>query len=110
MPGSGCDRSDAERLARVGRKTADKVTALVPERTPFGTPFSLSPAGELENRVRERFRSDVFLSPIQFEFSVEGATVRIKGMVDDEVVKRRALDLAKSTVGVEKVIDELTVK
>jgi hypothetical protein len=107
--GSGCDPSDADRLARVGRKAADKVAALVPDRTPFGTPLSLSTAGELENRVKERFRSDVFLAPIQFELSVEGVNVRIKGMVDDEILKRRAMEIAQTTVGVEKVVDEIVV-
>jgi hypothetical protein len=106
--GSGCDRSDADRLARVGRKAADKFAAMVPDRTPFGSPLSLS-SGDLENRVKERFRSDAFLSPIQFELAVEGTSVRIKGAVDDDVLKRRAVEIAQTTVGVEKVIDEIAV-
>jgi osmotically-inducible protein OsmY len=104
----GCDRTDGNRLANVGRKVAEKVQVLVPERTPFGAPITTS--SNVEDRVKERFRSDRFLSPIQFEFAVDGSTIRLKGIVDDEVLKKRAVEIAGSTVGVDKVIDELTVK
>ena len=105
---SGCDRTDGNRLANVGRKVAEKVQVLVPERTPFGAPITTS--SNVEDRVKERFRSDRFLSPIQFEFAVDGSTIRLKGIVDDEVLKKRAVEIAGSTVGVDKVIDEVTVK
>ena len=107
---SGCERADGDRLANVGRKVTQKIQVLAPERTPFGPSISNSQGNAVEDRVKERFRTDSFLSSIQFEFAVDGANVRLKGMVDDEVLKKRALEIAGSTVGVEMVIDEVSVK
>jgi osmotically-inducible protein OsmY len=105
---SGCDRQDGNRLARVGRKVADKARVLVPDRVPFGT--SVGPRGLADERVRERFRSDRYLAPQPIDVSAEGNTIRLRGTVPESVLKRRAFEIADSTVGVEKVIDELTVE
>lgn len=106
---SGCNRQDGDRLARVGRKVTDKVQGLVPQRSPFGTGVSLGRNPGLEERVRERFKSDRFLAPQPIEITVEGNTVRLKGTVELQVLKQRAGEIADSTVGVEKVIDEIVV-
>ncbi len=105
----GCDRSDADKLARVGWKVTEKVQALVPDRTPFGGPLPGARQPGLEDRVRERFKFDRYLTAQPIEVTAEGGGVRLRGQVDDEVLKRRAVEIAESTVGVEKVIDEIAV-
>lgn len=104
---AGCDRHDGERLARVGRVVTHKIEALTPARTPFGDPIGLR--RNLEERVRERFRSDRYLAGQAIEVTAEENAVRLKGSVDQVVLKRRAVEIADATVGVEKVIDELNV-
>jgi hypothetical protein len=104
----GCDRQDGDRLARVGRKVADKARILVPDRVPFDA--SVGPRGPADERVRERFRSDRYLASQPIDVSAEGNTVRLRGTVPESVLKRRAFEIADSTVGVEKVIDELKVE
>jgi len=105
---SGCDNSDGDRLARVGRMVASKLQALIPEKTPFGVTFSIAKNGP-EDQVRERFRLDAFLAQIPFDIVAEGANIRLKATVDNDALKKRAIEIAETTVGVEKVIDEITV-
>jgi osmotically-inducible protein OsmY len=64
----------------------------------------------LDEQVRERFRLDAFLAPIPFDIVAEGAVIRLKGKVDNDALKKRAVDIAETTIGVEKVIDEITVE
>jgi hypothetical protein len=104
---TGCDPQDSERLARVGRVVTTKVQALAPQRTPFAESIGLNQ--NPEERVRSRIRSDRYLSALPIDVSADGGTVRLKGSVDQEVLKRRAVEIAESTVGVDKVIDELSV-
>jgi BON domain-containing protein len=105
----GCDRSDADKLARVGWKVTEKVQALVPDRTPFGGAIPGARQPGLQNHVRERFKLDRYLAGQPIEVTAEGGEVRLRGQVDDEVLKRRAVETAESTVGVEKVVDEMVV-
>jgi hypothetical protein len=103
---TGCERQDAERLTRVGWKVADKLQGLVPDKTPWGASWSPVPDGSLEARVRARFEADKYLAPLNIEVIATDHGVRLRGRVADEVLKRRAVELAESTVGVEKVADE----
>lgn len=105
---TGCGRQDAEKLARVGWKLAEKFQRLVPEPFPFGG-MSLAADPSLEGRVRARIRADKFLAPQNIEVLATAGGVRLRGTVDDPVLKRRAVEMAESTVGVEKVVDELTI-
>jgi BON domain len=105
---TGCERQDAERLTRVGWKVADKLQGLVPDNTPWGASWSTVSDISLEARVRARFEADKYLAPLNLEVIATDHGVRLRGRVTDEVLKRRAVDLAESTVGVEKVADELS--
>jgi hypothetical protein len=107
---SGCNRSDGVRLGKIGVKVADKVQVLLPDHTPF-VPPSLGTMSDatLESRVRVRFQTDRYLTSLPIEIIVELASVRLKGQVDSDVLKQRAVEIAESTVGVEKVVDELLV-
>jgi hypothetical protein len=106
---SGCDKQDGDRLARVGRKVTQKVEALIPERSPFGNSIGLGKNPSVEDRVRERFKSDRHLALQAIEITADGNTIHLKGTVDREVLKRRAVDIAESTIGVDKVVDELAI-
>jgi hypothetical protein len=105
---TGCERQDAERLTRVGWKVADKLQGLVPDKTPWGASWSTVPDMSLEARVRARFEADKYLAPLNLEVIATDHGVRLRGRVTDDVLKRRAVELAESTVGVEKVADELS--
>jgi BON domain len=105
---AGCERQDAERLTRVGWKVADKLQGLVPDKTPWGASWSGMSDISLEGRVRARFEADKYLAPLNIEVIATDHGVRLRGRVTDEVLKRRAVELAESTVGVEKVADELS--
>jgi hyperosmotically inducible periplasmic protein len=65
---------------------------------------------ELLARVTERIKWDKQLvsSTLQLVVQADG-TVHLRGSVTDEAAKARAVDLAESTVGVTRVVDELAV-
>lgn len=105
----GCDQTDGDRLTRVGRKVTEKVQALIPNQTPFGDVFPANRPRGLEDRVRERLKMDRYLATSPIEVIADGAVVRLRGTVNDPVLKRRAFEIADSTVGVEKVVDEIVV-
>jgi hyperosmotically inducible periplasmic protein len=110
IAGSGCNRSDGDRLTRVAGKVTEKIQELLPERTPLTGSFGLASSVNLDNRVRDRFKTDRYLAPLPIEIDAnEGGTVRLRGSVDDAVLKQRAVEIAESTVGVEKVLDEIVV-
>src|SRR5262245_45300146 len=102
----GCNRQDAEKLARVGWKLAEKVQRIIPDRLPFGS-WPGTADTSVEGRVRARIMSDRYLAPLNIEVIATMGGVRLHGTVEDDVLKRRALEMAESTVGVEKVVDEL---
>jgi hyperosmotically inducible periplasmic protein len=105
----GCNRADGDKLARVGWKVTEKVHALIPSRTPFGDALPAGRQSGPEDRVRERFKTDRYLTTAAIEVIAEGGSIRLRGQVNDEVLKRRAVEIAESTVGVEKVVDEIVV-
>ncbi len=65
---------------------------------------------DLLARVTNRIRWDKRLvnSVLQIEAQLDGAVI-LRGSVVDAAAKNRAVDLAESTVGVTKVVDELAV-
>ena len=65
---------------------------------------------ELLARVTQRIRWDKQLvsSTLQLVVQADG-TVHLRGSVIDEAAEARAVDLAESTVGVTRVVDELAV-
>lgn len=105
----GCSRSDGDKLARVGWKLTEKVQALIPDRPPFTAALPGAKPRGLEDRVRERFKQDRYLTASPIEVVADGSGVRLRGQVDDEILKQRAVEIAESTVGVERVVDEIAV-
>ena len=63
----------------------------------------------MAGRVSARLRWDKSLVDAKIEVSEAGTTVELKGTVGEPAQKQRALELAESTAGVEKVTDSLEV-
>jgi osmotically-inducible protein OsmY len=135
----GCGGDDTDRLARIGRKTlarCDAVTAGLRERvsssvdtvrttasaqaettapppapvTPFTPPASVATT-PIDARVLWRIRWDKSLAGADVQVETpSGGVVHLKGIVNDLTRQRRAIDLAESTEGVDKVVNELGLK
>ena len=111
----GCSE-DADRLARVFQKTAakfDGVTEGLREKLHNGwgaVRGSVSEAS-LDSRVALRLRWDTDMSGADVQVSLVGpGAVELTGTVADLMQRRRAVELAHTTAGVESVVDRLTVE
>jgi osmotically-inducible protein OsmY len=112
----GCDGQDTERLARVGRLVADKADrAATGSAQPGVNGWQSLRATRadvgLDARVLARLRWDKELAGSAVEVQPAGeGKVRLTGSVADSSQRGRAVRLARATLGVEEVIDELTVE
>jgi hyperosmotically inducible periplasmic protein len=61
------------------------------------------------SRVYGRVHWDKALHSSSILVKAEGGSITIRGMVPDEATKAKAIDLVKDTVGVTRVIDQLSV-
>jgi osmotically-inducible protein OsmY len=111
----GCGREDADRLARVGRKTAakfDDMTASARGKLSSGfnaVRGSLSDA-TTDSRVVLRLRWEKTLAGADIRVHMPSpGVIHLQGTVTDLEQRRRAVALAESTQGVEKVVDEMTI-
>ncbi len=105
---SGCKRQDTESLGRIGRKVLDRAhvaTAGFQEKL-SGLKGNLG----LHERVSHRLRWDKALAELTVEVNGTGAEVELKGIVKTADQKRRAVELAETTAGVERVSDSLQVQ
>jgi hypothetical protein len=137
---SGCGGDDTERLGRIGRKTlarCDTVTAGLRNRmtagidavrsslpaaaasgsapvTPAAQPFTPAAAvatTPIDARVLWRIRWDKALAGADIQVETpSGGVVQIHGVVNDLPRQRRAVELAETTEGVDKVVSELGLK
>ena len=111
--GSGCSKGDTERLARVGRKILAKAASLsedTNDRLHTGWQSFRGNLGEtgLDARVATRLRWDKSLAEAPIEVvALSDNAVELKGPVADLEQRRRAVALAESTLGVERVVDSL---
>jgi osmotically-inducible protein OsmY len=75
------------------------------------TPAASVSTTPLDARVRWRIRWDKALAGADIEVdSPMGGVVHLRGVVNDLSRQRRALELAETTEGVDKVINELGLK
>ena len=111
---AGCSHQDADRLARVARRSAAKVEGLT-----GGAGHRLSDGWQalrvgwdevtLDSRVGARLRWDKGLAGAHIEVHASGTTVELEGTVADANQRGRAVDLAEATLGVEHVTDKLEI-
>jgi hypothetical protein len=109
----GCNSEDTERLAGVARAVAAKSEALT------GTASVKLPALPalqanldeltLEARIGVRLRWDKTLAGTQIQVQARDGVVELRGKVNDLEQRRRAVQLAETTLGAGKVSDQLEV-
>lgn len=109
----GCSQEDIQRLGRVGETTASRLQDLsagarsrVAQGIESLTSREMPP---LARRTTIRLQADQQLAGITIVVIANGSQIELKGSVKDQAQKERALDLARTTLGVEKVIDGLSV-
>lgn len=108
---SGCSTKDGEILAQVVQRTGKKLEAAAggtPNQFAGRLRSTANPTIGLAERVETRLRWDRFLegTKIEVELKEEGV-VKLKGTAVELSKKQRALDLARATLGVKDVVDEL---
>lgn len=103
-------KTDAEVLTRVGTKSVQKVVEAMPPASQLAGPLAATKTGALlpiEDRVRLRFQTDKALEGTTITVIAEGNEVRLRGEVGNVLIRARAVELAQTTSGVEKVTNEL---
>jgi len=103
-------KTDAEVLTRVGKTSARKVTEAMPPANRLAGPLAAAKTGDLlpiEDRVRVRFQTEKALEGTTITVIAEGKEIRLRGEVANALIRARAVELAQTTIGVEKVTNEL---
>jgi hypothetical protein len=110
----GCQSKDAEHLAEFGSRLAESVRNWAgPNGRPIhgleSVPLRIGELA-LDARVTARLKWDKELaeSAIQAR-SIGESVVELSGKVASTEAQRRAVELAQTTVGVEKVLDKLEI-
>jgi osmotically-inducible protein OsmY len=106
---AGCNQQDADCLSRIGRKVAAHARSGAGE---VGGKFDLRWARSdptLQEKIQDRLRFENTLTGITFEVSVKDKEVELKGTVKTPSQRQRAVELADTVAGVDRVIDSLTV-
>src|SRR5579862_5297873 len=108
--GAGCNRRDTECLSSIGRKLAERAGAATAScRERLDGLKQLRGEGSLNERVSTRLRWEKVLADTPIEVVVSGSDVELKGTVKYAEQRSRAVELAESTAGVEKVVTSLTI-
>jgi hypothetical protein len=102
---AGCNQQDAEAMSRIGKKLAS-VAGDLKEHLGSGWQGVYNGMG-LEARVAARLRWDKSLADMTIHVKATGGEIELKGTVQNAEQRRRAVDLAESTAGVERVNDSL---
>jgi predicted oxidoreductase len=110
LASAGCEERELAAMRKVGQRVLDKGETWlqaagqrlgvppVPEAAAAGTQSDL-----LAQRVRHRLLWDRKLAELAIIVQVQGDEVRLSGSVANEDLRRRAVELAETTVGVGKV-------
>jgi osmotically-inducible protein OsmY len=109
----GCSNDDPDHLARVAKCVAAKGEGLTgdADKTLTGLQALQTNMDELtlDARVSARLRWDKDLAGAQIQVQARDGALEMTGTVRDLSQRRRAVDLAQSTVGTEKVVDRLEI-
>ena len=104
---AGCGRDDGDKLVRVAKLTGTKVRDAVPAKTLFG---DIAPESSPAAKVRSRLKSDVYFADRAVQVVEEGENLYLRGKVPSKEHVERPEQLARQTVGVTKIVNELTVE
>ncbi len=109
----GCSQEDADRVGQICQTAADKIETASGASGKVSTGWQALRATmshtAADGRVVARMLWDQSLCEVEIQVQlVDRGTVRLMGNVTADQ-KRRAVEIAQTTQGVEKVVDELTV-
>ncbi len=104
----GCNRRDAEAMSRIGKKLA-VIAGDLKENLDSGWQ-GVYKGARLEARVSARLRWEKSLADTAIQVKAAGNDIELTGTVQTQEQKRRALDLALSTAGVDKVNETLDIR
>lgn len=111
---AGSKATDPDRIAAVGQVVGQKVKAALPEAAKVTGPLAALRVGDalsVEERVRVRVRTDKRMAGAEV-YAVPGTAageVRLRGLAGTAEQAQRAVRIAESTTGVEKVVNEIAV-
>jgi osmotically-inducible protein OsmY len=112
LVGTRFKASDGDKLRGASRAAAKRLRNAMPAELSLAAPVDAL-RRELPSRpdeaVRERLASDKRFAGVEFKVTAEGNVVTLRGVVPNANVKRLAVGVAKNTVGVDDVVDELAV-
>ncbi len=112
LVGSRFKASDGDKLAAVSRLTVRKVQNAMPPAVNVVAPMDAlrkEMPTRPEDAVRARLAADKRFVGVEFKVTATGDEVTLRGVVPNADIKRLAVGVAKNTVGVETVVDELAV-
>jgi osmotically-inducible protein OsmY len=96
-------------LGGIGRKLLERASAVSANaRQPLDA-LNVARGDNLAERVRLRLRWEKVLAEAQIEIIANGKEIELKGNVKNMEQRRRAVELAESTTGVERVLISLTI-
>ena len=102
----GCTPEDGKKLVRVGQLTANHIRNVVPNKGPLGD-FTIDATPSA--RARSRIMGDIYFADHPIQVVEEEDGLHLRGQVPSKEHKALAEQLAKQTVGVKEVVNELTV-
>ena len=108
----GCDSADQVHLSRCGRLVAQRLEHALEHDGALGDVWRRiheTTDVALDARIMARLHWDKGTADAQVQVKAANGLVELKGRVRDEEQRRRALELAQGTVGVEKVTDSLEI-
>jgi len=105
---TGCKGEDADRLAKVGRTLRAKMQGAGGANGNITRSLRADlDALTLDARIGARLRWDKSLQDVHLEVRGTGGEVELHGAVADDAQRQRALEVARSTIGVDKVTDAM---
>jgi hypothetical protein len=108
----GCKREDPEHLSGIGHRIGAKLGAVLNKSNDRLT-LQWRGGGEqlppVDMRVQERLRWDNVLQGTAIQVTAQDAVVELRGTVATSDQRQYAVELARTTVGVERVVEYLVV-
>ncbi len=102
----GCKGEDADRLAKVGRDLRAKIQGQKGDKLSEQLRADLE-AMSVDARIAARIRWDKTLRGAKIEVIAKGSEVELHGNVPDAAQRKRAVEIAQSTAGADKVTDAM---
>ena len=109
---AACNRNDAEALSRIGKKVATHAKTSAGE---LGGKVDLRWAGglrepSLQEKIHDRLRFENTLMDVTLEVTVKEKEVELKGTVKTATQRQRAIELAETVAGVDRVNHDILVR